>query len=163
MGTVLGGPVFDPSDRSAVRIGDCEREAAITAPGEHLTAGQLSLDEYGQRSAVAAAAQTRDELSALFDDLPEPHPLAASGALPVRAAPDEAGVPAVPGSRAPAQRAVAASVGVLWAVGVPLVFILWLPWWLIFVPVAISAFAGRYWGDHWRGHDGRQRERHRDR
>jgi hypothetical protein len=69
----------------------------------------------------------------------------------------------VPGSRAPAQRAVAASVGVLWAVGVPLVFILWLPWWLIFVPVAISAFAGRYWGDHWRGHDGRQRERHRDR
>jgi hypothetical protein len=128
-----------------VRIGDREREAALTALGEHLTAGRLTLDEYGDRSAQAAHAQTRGALAALFEDLPEPHPDLDGGS----------GVVAVTGSapvvrdRTAVRRAVQVSTTLMWAVGVPLLFILGgsAYWWLIFVPIAVSIVAGQYLGD----------------
>ncbi len=40
----------------ALRVGDDERNAAAAALGEHLTAGRIDLNEYGQRSAQAFAA-----------------------------------------------------------------------------------------------------------
>jgi len=64
-----------------LRIGTAEREAAAAALNAHLEAGRLGVEEYADRSAVAANAVTADELLALFTDLPEPHP-ALPGAAP---------------------------------------------------------------------------------
>lgn len=55
------------------RIGNSEREAALVALQQHLTAGRIELDEFDQRSAVIAAARTRADLVPVFADLPEPH------------------------------------------------------------------------------------------
>ena len=174
-----------------LRIGDREREAALTALGEHLTAGRLDLDEYGRRSALATHAERRGDLVALFADLPGPHPdLPGRGAdlpgrpapvpadglppadapVPVRAVPPPAPVPsgtsarllATPAGSTAGQRAVAASLAVMWAVGVPLLFILGggRLWWLIFVPIGVSVFAGQYYGDDWRGHGHGRRSGH---
>ncbi|MFC5290442.1 DUF1707 domain-containing protein [Actinokineospora guangxiensis] len=57
-----------------VRIGDTERETALRALGEHMGAGRLTVDEYGERSARVATAKTRGDLADLFADLPEPRP-----------------------------------------------------------------------------------------
>lgn len=57
-----------------LRIGTAERDAAAAALNTHLEAGRLGVEEYADRSAVAANAVTADELTALFTDLPEPHP-----------------------------------------------------------------------------------------
>jgi hypothetical protein len=57
-----------------IRIGTAEREAAAAALNTHLEAGRLGVEEYADRSAAAADAVTADELTALFTDLPEPHP-----------------------------------------------------------------------------------------
>lgn len=61
-------------DSLDVRIGDAEREEAFTALGEHMSAGRLAIDEYGDRSAKVAAARTRNDLVVLFTDLPAPRP-----------------------------------------------------------------------------------------
>lgn len=70
----------EPAGDDGVRIGTAEREAALKALEEHLTAGRLDLDEYGERSAKVWAARTSNELIPLFADLPLPH------AIPVQAA-----------------------------------------------------------------------------
>lgn len=59
---------------SEIRISDSEREDALGKLGEHMSAGRLDIDEYGERSAMVATAKTRGELLALFGDLPEPKP-----------------------------------------------------------------------------------------
>jgi hypothetical protein len=61
-------------ERPPIRIGTTERTAAMTALDDHLAAGRLEIEEYGERSARAANAVTAPELAALFDDLPAPHP-----------------------------------------------------------------------------------------
>ena len=58
-----------------IRVGDAERAAAIRALGVHLDTGRLDADEYGIRFARAGVARTRDDLGALFIDLPAPHAL----------------------------------------------------------------------------------------
>jgi len=57
-----------------VRIGNQQREEAISALNDHFAAGRLEIGEYEQRVGYATAAQTAGELSALFQDLPQPHP-----------------------------------------------------------------------------------------
>lgn len=57
-----------------LRIGTAERTAAMKALDEHLAAGRLNVEEYADRSATAANATVAAELSALFTDLPAPHP-----------------------------------------------------------------------------------------
>jgi hypothetical protein len=61
---------YDP-DR--LRIADTEREAAVTALGEHFAVGRLSREEYDERCEAAWSARTRAELRPLFTDLPGPH------------------------------------------------------------------------------------------
>ncbi len=56
-----------------VRIGDTEREQAVTALGEHYAAGRLTKDEFDERAAAAWAARTESGLRPLFVDLPAPH------------------------------------------------------------------------------------------
>jgi Domain of unknown function (DUF1707)/RDD family len=60
--------------RPLLRIGHDERYAAITALDEHLLAGRLDHEEYGERMAAATMARTREQLEELFGDLPQPHP-----------------------------------------------------------------------------------------
>jgi hypothetical protein len=61
-------------ERRPIRIGTAERNAAMKALDEHLAAGRLQIEEYGERSALAVNATTAPELAALFEDLPAPHP-----------------------------------------------------------------------------------------
>lgn len=53
-----------------LRIGDAEREAAISALGEHYAAGRLTKEEYDERADRAMAARTSAQLFPLFADLP---------------------------------------------------------------------------------------------
>jgi hypothetical protein len=112
-----------PAD-AQVRIGDVERENALTALGEHFAAGRLSKEEFDERSSAAWSARTAADLAPLFSDLPSLTP-----APPAR-------------SRRPAQRQA-------WRVGFGLwwvfVFLMLLamagqvPWF------AVAIFAGLWW------------------
>lgn len=136
-----------PSD---IRVSDSEREDALGKLGEHMSAGRLDIDEYGERSAKVTTAKTRGELLDLFGDLPDPKPTFG------RPVPAE---PAVPQRREPsfAQKvgpvlvpiaAIAAAIGLLFLVKLP--FIIFLP----FIFFAISS-------SRWRGHDQRRRDAQR--
>ncbi len=59
------------------RIGDAERERAVTRLGDHVGAGRLDLAEFEGRSAAVYAARTRADLDAVFVDLPDGHGRAA--------------------------------------------------------------------------------------
>lgn len=78
------------SEPAPVRIGNDDRNAAQQALDEHMTAGRLDPDEYGDRVARASVARTRAELDALFTDLPEPHGRPAATAVQPRSAPPDA-------------------------------------------------------------------------
>jgi hypothetical protein len=58
----------------STRIGDAERAEAQRALQGHLNAGRLQVAEFVQRFAGAADAVTAAEITALFADLPAPHP-----------------------------------------------------------------------------------------
>lgn len=146
-----------------LRVGDAEREAAITALGEHLSAGRLTLDEYGTRSAEATGATTRGELLTLFKDLPAPHPTlevpTAAPAVDLAKRPDQQVVRA---DRADLVKRVAGGLtAASWILWVPLMFLFhWQAWWLVFIPIALSAFVGKVWSDD---HDDRDHRERRDR
>jgi hypothetical protein len=61
-----------PADR--LRVGDDERQQAVSALGEHFAAGRLDQGEFDTRVQAAYAARTRVELRGLFGDLPDPAP-----------------------------------------------------------------------------------------
>jgi hypothetical protein len=67
------------------RIGDAEREAAVTALGEHYAAGRLTKEEFDERSDQAWTARTAAGLWPLFADLPRPS--SARSSVPPPAAP----------------------------------------------------------------------------
>src|SRR3954449_9618676 len=54
-----------------LRIGDAEREAAVSALGDHYGAGRLPHAEFDQRTSQAVAARTNADLWPLFRDLPD--------------------------------------------------------------------------------------------
>jgi hypothetical protein len=54
----------------ALRASDADREELVSALGEHLVAGRLTLDEFSERVDAAHAARTVGELEALRRDLP---------------------------------------------------------------------------------------------
>lgn len=60
--------------RTEVRIGDVEREQAVSALGEHYLAGRLTKEEYDERAAAAWTAKTVSQLQPLFWDLPVQQP-----------------------------------------------------------------------------------------
>jgi hypothetical protein len=53
-----------------IRIGDQEREDAVTRLGAHYEAGRLSAEEHQDRVGEALQAKTEADLAALFADLP---------------------------------------------------------------------------------------------
>lgn len=64
----------DPVPADLLRVGDSERQQAVSALGEHYASGRLDQDEYDTRVQAAYAARTRVDLRGLFGDLPEPAP-----------------------------------------------------------------------------------------
>lgn len=154
-------------DPALIRIGDAERESAIEALGQHLTAGRLDMDEYGGRTAAASQARTVADLRALFDDLPAPHPaLPGWGPItrPAGLSPPAEGPYPRPGrppsqwdDRAPAERAQPAAqrvAAVLLAVsGIlsVLLFFLLKTWIVFLLPALIAAVTSAVWGRNWRG------------
>jgi hypothetical protein len=61
----------------ALRASDTEREGAVRSLATHFADGRLERAEFDERADAAFAARTRDELRALFADLPGPAPLPA--------------------------------------------------------------------------------------
>ncbi len=60
------------------RIGDAEREQAVSSLGEHYLAGRLTKEEYDERADAAWTAKTASALAPLFRDLPPLHRQAVS-------------------------------------------------------------------------------------
>lgn len=76
MSTDWSGAVEPAPERPErqLRVGDAERNEAVSALGEHFAAGRLDHDELDDRTQAAYAARTRADLERLFTDLPEPAP-----------------------------------------------------------------------------------------
>ncbi|MFD3403404.1 DUF1707 domain-containing protein [Kribbella sp. NPDC058693] len=53
-----------------VRIGDAERDQAVSLLSDHFVAGRLTQAEFEERSEQATRSRYNDELDPLFDDLP---------------------------------------------------------------------------------------------
>jgi hypothetical protein len=53
-----------------MRASDADRDAVVTALGEHFQAGRLTAEELDERIGKALASRTMPELSDLMDDLP---------------------------------------------------------------------------------------------
>ncbi|AHH93792.1 DUF1707 domain-containing protein [Kutzneria viridogrisea] len=58
-----------------VRVSNQERERAAALLQDALDQGMITIDEFGERSAIAAAARTRGELGTVLADLPTAHPV----------------------------------------------------------------------------------------
>jgi hypothetical protein len=74
-------------DRSAtpavpVRIGDAERDRAVSDLGDHFAAGRLTREEFDDRVDQAMAAKFDRDLKPLFADLPRPEPVSTQPAGP---------------------------------------------------------------------------------
>ena len=158
------------TDSSDMRIGDAEREGALTALGEHMSVGRLDVDEYGDRSAKAAIAKTRSELTALFSDLPEPRPRfdhPPSGSPVPQPRP---GVPANegtggqvagrPANQAVLERVFGALVPLSAVLAVALFFAFGHFWFVFLLPAVITLVGGAVFGDDWRDHQRRHRHHH---
>jgi hypothetical protein len=152
---------------SEIRVGDAEREEALRALGDHMSAGRLDIDEYGDRTARVAASKTRGELVELFHDLPDPKPALGP---PVKAA------PAVPRTPVPApsptgppgverwqqrplgQRVYGALVPVSFILAAVVFFTYARTPFVFAIPVIFLIVGGSLFGDGW-SHDRRAWER----
>jgi hypothetical protein len=66
----VSGAVSGARGGTQVRVGDAEREQAVSALGEHYVAGRLTKDELDERADRAWSARTSGDLAPLFRDLP---------------------------------------------------------------------------------------------
>mgnify|MGYP001048316874 CR=1 FL=1 len=142
----------------AMRIGDTERTSALDSLAEHLAAGRITLDEYGDRSARVTIARTVDELLELFDDLPAPHPVMSvpgaavastpTGSPPARRDTTRGDLDAAD-RRSRAQTIVAAAASASVFVALALFFITGTWLWFLLIP-AISGIAQAVWGPDWK-------------
>jgi hypothetical protein len=135
---------------SEIRIGDTERESALTALGDHMSAGRLDIDEYGDRTARVAAAKTRGDLLAVFGDLPQPHPtfgVPSPASVPVAAT---GAAPVPTGNPMPfPQRLMAAAVP-LAGIAAVVLFFTYGTWLFFLLPAAVMVLGGALWGDGWK-------------
>ena len=148
---------------SEIRIGDTERESALTALGDHMSSGRLDIDEYGDRTARVAAAKTRGDLLALFGDLPEPHPKfgvpSPASALSTPVADSQQPVPMNNGMPFP-QRLMAAAVP-LAGIAAVVLFFTFNTWLFFLLPAAVMVLGGAVWGDDWKHQRRMSRDRYR--
>jgi hypothetical protein len=65
-------------DEGAERVSDADRDEAVETLREHLVAGRLTLDEFGDRVETALRAQARADLVQVQVDLPAQQPAGSS-------------------------------------------------------------------------------------
>jgi DUF1707 SHOCT-like domain len=137
----------DGSSEPHIRIGTDERAAALQALDEHLSAGRLEPDEYGDRVAAASVARTREQLEALFVDLPEPHlpPGAQLATGPAPAPPPRRSDPSSDrDDRVLGGRTGAVVVALAPIIALALFFATrWWVWFLLVPAVAVVVYGGR--------------------
>ena len=63
-----------PVPEGELRVSDSERDATLSALGEHAAAGRLTLDEHEERAGQALGARTRADLATVTRDLPAEAP-----------------------------------------------------------------------------------------
>jgi hypothetical protein len=156
----------DPARRPVEpRIGDADRDQAVSFLQEHMAQGRIDASEFDDRMAQALKAKTASELAVLFDDLPEPRPPSAT-ATAYQAPPWQQAAqrsfeippwqrtpaaspeiahrvhPAVP-QRGKADTVLAVIAAASWPAVILFCFATsWNYWWLIFIPIFISSIAG---------------------
>ncbi|MTD59033.1 DUF1707 domain-containing protein [Amycolatopsis sp. RM579] len=140
-----------------MRIGDADRETAMQALGDHMSAGRITLDEYGERSAQVTAAKTRGELADLFTDLPAPHPVFGEPPKQPVATPKPAGP--VPYSERPLGQRAAAAILPLLFIGAVVLGLTTHVWWFIALPFVFGAIGQGLWGKDWDKDARRDRDR----
>ena len=121
-----------------LRVSDAERDAVVTALGEHFGQGRLDQAEFDERVTKALSARTGRDLGGLLADLP-----------PAR---EDSNVPQ-PGARLPGTLilvpllVVAMLIAGIAAGGAHHLWVAWPLWWL--VPVMVLRFS--WWRRGWRG------------
>ncbi|MEJ2863845.1 DUF1707 SHOCT-like domain-containing protein [Actinomycetospora flava] len=129
-------------------VGAHERELAMEALDAHRRAGRLERDEHASRCSTASRATSRDELEALFHDLPEPHPdyptPGPARPRPVAAAP---AAPELPDLVAPTGATIARHAGLISLLTPAVAALIFaasggrFPWIFILVPFVIAGVA----------------------
>ena len=142
-------------DQPEIRVGDTEREAAVSALGDHYAAGRLTKEEFDERSERAYAARTRSALMPLFADLPRPQ---AARATPPSVQPS-------PGLCSGAGRGYSGRASGAWLVPVVVVLVALfvfshiMPIVLLVVGFVLLARMGRHWDHRSRAGSGRYARR----
>jgi hypothetical protein len=130
------------------RVGDAERDAAVSALGEHFAAGRLTKDEFDERSGRAWSARYADDLDELFTDLPQP--------VAVRTESRPSGRPAGAG-RPPWPKLLVMLPLAIMAIGALLFLIVATAPWLLVIAGMLFLVGGgparrRRWHGHWHGY-----------
>ena len=73
---------FQPSQPEHIRLSDADRTEAMSALGEALSEGRLTLGEYDERCQCCTQAQTRADLVPLFADIPQAPVMGSSAGMP---------------------------------------------------------------------------------
>lgn len=128
-----------------MRIGDRERDAAVSKLQDFHAEGRLNVEEFEERMASALTAKTAADLSKLFTDLPggQPSQYGPDPENPYANMPYQAGYQAPPtyqppGYQPPAQYAVPTPYQ---PVPVPAPERPWYAqWWMLFVAIGLTAF-----------------------
>ncbi|MGH3445835.1 MAG: DUF1707 SHOCT-like domain-containing protein [Nocardioidaceae bacterium] len=141
-----------------MRISDAERDAAVSALGEHYAAGRLTKQEYDERAEQAWTAKNASQLRPLFADLPSAHAGRPSGTGDTGRAGDAGGTGARQGSRpvgrgGPPWRAIPVLPIALVVLGVVLLTHVWPVLLLLGVLWCLGVFRPRRWAaGRWGGH-----------
>ncbi|HZA04363.1 MAG TPA: DUF1707 domain-containing protein [Propionibacteriaceae bacterium] len=108
-----------------IRIGDAERDRAVSTLGDHFAAGRLTREEFDTRVDEAMAARFENDLRPLFADLPRSQPAPTPG-------PAYAGTPVMRSA-------------------LPLMLLWWLPFLLVGSVVAAVLLGAPWmiWGFFW--------------
>lgn len=128
-----------------IRISNTERDAAVTALGEHLSTGRLEMSEYEERCGQAAVARTRGELEALFTDLPAPHPDLSSATSPAQLMKRDGKQASRKPVETPASRFFGTIAGLAGGLGIPGAILLTIflgTWWVFFPVIGTMVVAG---------------------
>ncbi|WP_267208296.1 DUF1707 SHOCT-like domain-containing protein [Corynebacterium sp. Marseille-P8863] len=73
---------FQPTQPEHIRLSDADRTEAMSALGEALSEGRLTLGEYDERCQCCTQAQTRADLVPLFADIPQAPVMGSSAGMP---------------------------------------------------------------------------------
>jgi hypothetical protein len=121
-----------------IRIGDAERDEAVSDLGEHFAAGRLDREEFDDRADRAMQARFSTDLTPLFADLPAAKPVAPS----TPSGPGRAGGPP-PWAYAMWLFPVLLVAAVAGAVLLHAPFILWIGMWMLVI-AKITGHKHRY-------------------